>query len=67
MKFPPIIFDLSNINTAKKLKQSIFHQLFVNNTIKLKERGFLFTGDMSFLEEIPDIDDDEEEELKEEE
>ena len=33
----------------------------------LKEQGFLFTGDMSFLEEIPDIDDDEEEEQKEEE
>ena len=33
----------------------------------LKEQGFLFTGDISFLEEIPDIDDDEEEEQKEEE
>ena len=33
----------------------------------MKENGFLFTGDMSFLEEIPDIDDDEEEEQKEEE
>ena len=33
----------------------------------MKEQGFLFTGDMSFLEEIPDIDDDEEEEQKEEE
>ena len=33
----------------------------------LKEQGFLFTGDISFLEEIPDIDDDEEEDQKEEE
>ena len=33
----------------------------------MKEQGFLFTGDISFLEEIPDIDDDEEEEQKEEE
>ena len=33
----------------------------------MKEKGFLFTGDISFLEEIPDIDDDEEEEQKEEE
>ena len=33
----------------------------------MKENGFLFTGDISFLEEIPDIDDDEEEEQKEEE
>ena len=24
----------------------------------MKEKGFLFTGDMSFLEEIPDIDDE---------
>lgn len=31
----------------------------------MKEHGFLFTGDISFLEEIPDID--EEEEQKEEE
>ena len=33
----------------------------------MKEQGFLFTGDISFLEEIPDIDDDEEEEQKEDE
>ena len=33
----------------------------------LKEQGFLFTGDISFLEEIPDIDDDEEEEEQKEE
>lgn len=33
----------------------------------MKEQGFLFTGDISFLEEIPDIYDDEEEEQKEEE
>lgn len=33
----------------------------------MKEQGFLFTGDISFLEEIPDIDNDEEEEQKEEE
>ena len=39
-----------------------------DNIIELmKENGFLFTGDISFLEEIPDIDDDEEEEQKEEE
>lgn len=33
----------------------------------MKEQGFLFTGDISFLEEIPDIDDDEEEEEQKEE
>ena len=32
----------------------------------MKEQGFLFTGDISFLEEIPDIDDDEEEQKEEE-
>ena len=31
----------------------------------MKEQGFLFTGDISFLEEIPDIDDDEEEQKEE--
>ena len=33
----------------------------------MQEQGFLFTGDISFLEEIPDIDDDEEEEEQKEE
>ena len=33
----------------------------------MKEQGFLFTGDISFLEEIPDIDDDDEEEEQKEE
>ena len=33
----------------------------------MKEQGFLFTGDISFLEEIPDIDDDEEEEEEQKE
>lgn len=28
----------------------------------MEEKGFLFTGHMSFLEEIPDIDDEEEQE-----
>ena len=28
----------------------------------MEEKGFLFTGNMSFLEEIPDIDDEEEQE-----
>lgn len=28
----------------------------------MEEKGFLFTGNMSFLEEIPDIDDEEERE-----